>query len=415
MDAAQKKIFPYAIVVLFAYIGFALPLPILPEMFLDPERAILPSSYSIGKKTLLLGVLMSSFPLGQFFGAPLLGRLSDLFGRKRVILISLLGSTFGYLLTAAAASLHSVTGLFLGLAVCGFCEGNIGIAQSVIADLTRHEPPAVRARHFGMINVFISLGFIIGPFIGGQLADPNMVSWFSFSTPFWMAAVMTLCGIGVIYWNADETRRSQHREKWRFWETIFGGFKRMHLRTSYWVNFFLALSFFSYFRFLPVFLERTFNMSAAQLAYVMIYDSLWIGAASKWIVPFLSKYLSASRTLFYSAPLMALFFVLCLIPRTPYALLLTIPPIGLLIGIVITNGSILISEKSHADFQGQALGTLIAVQVVAEFATGIGGGMIASATPGLPISIGAIMAICGSIILAWRRRFRDKSEIEKKG
>lgn len=137
-STTRKTLIPYSIVILFAYIGFALPLPILPGMFLDPESTILPGS-SIHTQMILLGLVMASFPIGQFFGSPLLGRLSDRFGRKRVILWSLTGTTLGYMVTALTVSKGSVLGMFLGLALCGFCEGNVTIAQSVVADLTEKE------------------------------------------------------------------------------------------------------------------------------------------------------------------------------------------------------------------------------------------------------------------------------------
>jgi DHA1 family tetracycline resistance protein-like MFS transporter len=72
----QKILFPYALVVLFAYIGFSLPLPILPKMFLDSQTSIAPHlSYKL--RMVLLGTVMAAFPLGQFFGSPVLGSLSD--------------------------------------------------------------------------------------------------------------------------------------------------------------------------------------------------------------------------------------------------------------------------------------------------------------------------------------------------
>jgi DHA1 family tetracycline resistance protein-like MFS transporter len=404
----RKILIPYAIVILFAYIGFSLPLPILPEMFLDPERSLL-SGARLHTKMILLGLVMASFPLGQFFGSPLLGRLSDRFGRKKVVLISLVGTTLGYLATSYAVYLHSIWGMFSGLALCGFCEGNVTIAQSVIADLTgKEDQQTEKAVHFGWINIFISIGFIVGPLMGGQLADPSVVSWFTFSTPFWVAACMTVIGMGVIYRYSSETLKQKPEGKWQFFNAVWSGLKRPKLKGFYLANFFLALGYFAFFRFFPVFLERQFGFSASMLSYVMVYDSLAIAAGVIWLVPYLSKRLKPIESLSLFAFLLAATFIVCLLPASPYALVITLPPLGFCLAVVITNGSLLISNTASQQFQGQALGTLTSVQVLAEIFTGLAGGPLAAYTMSLPLYIGAAMAVISGLILFYAIR-RERS------
>lgn len=409
MRAKTRKILiPYAIVILFAYIGFSLPLPILPEMFLDPVRSILPG-VSFHTRIILLGLVMASFPLGQFFGSPLLGRLSDRYGRKKIVLLSLAGTTLGYLITAQSVQSYSVWGMFTGLAVCGFCEGNVTIAQSVIADLNdKEEHQKEKAVNFGLINIFISIGFIVGPLMGGQLADPTIVSWFTFATPFWVAAVMTLIGIGIIYLYSQETLKQKPERNWKFLSAMWSGIKRPKLKDYYIANFFLALGYFAFFRFFPVFLERQFHFNASMLSFVMVYDSLAIAAGVIWLVPFLSKRLKPVESLALFSFLLAVTFCICLLFCSPYALLFTLPPLGLCLAVVITNGSLLISNTASSQFQGQALGTLTSVQVSAEVLTGLAGGPLAALTMTLPLYIGAAMAvICGFVLTRSIRRTRD--------
>ncbi len=395
----RRTLIPYAIVILFAFIGFSLPLPILPEMFLDAKRSILPDA-SLHTKMILLGLVMASFPLGQFFGSPLLGRLSDRHGRKKVILFSLAGTTLGYLITAFAVSVYSVWGMFLGLALCGFCEGNVTIAQSVIADLThKEEHRAEKASLFGWINLFISMGFVIGPLMGGQLADPTVVSWFTFATPFWIAACMTVVGIGIIFFYSKETLQTKSKKEWKLFKAMWNGMTRPKLKGFMVANFFLALSYFAFFRFFPVFLERQFDFNASMLSYVMVYNSLAIGAGVMWLVPFLSKRLKPVQSLCLFSFLLAISSAVCLIPKSPYALFATLPPVGLCLSVVITYGALLISNTASQQFQGQALGTLTSVQVLAEILTGLAGGPLAAYTTRLPILLGAAMTVvCGLLL-----------------
>jgi len=402
----RKILIPYAIVILFAYIGFSLPLPILPGMFLDPVRTILPGA-SMQTKMILLGLVMASFPLGQFFGSPLLGRLSDVYGRKKIVLMSLAGTMVGFLVTSLAVHLNSVWGMFAGLCLCGFCEGNVTIAQSVIADLLgKEEQHAEKAVHFGWINIFISLGFIIGPLIGGQFADPKVVSWFTFSTPFWIAACMTLVGMSVIYLYSKETLQVQKEEKWQLFlanKSVWSGLKCPKLKRFYIANFFLALGYFAFFRFYPVFLQKQFNFSASLLSYVMVYDSLAIAAGVIWLIPFLSKRLQPVQSLRLFSFLLSVAFIVCLIPENPYALLITLIPLGLCLAVVITYGSLLISNAASQQFQGQAMGTLTSVQVLAEIFTGLAGGPLAAYAMTLPLYIGAAMTLICTGILRPRR------------
>ncbi len=406
--ASSSRAFPlsYAIVVLFAYIGFSLPLPLLPEMFLDVQKSILPKDYTLAHKVIVLGFVMAAFPFGQFFGAPLLGHLSDRHGRKKVILASLFGTMIGYVLTALSVTAHSITGMFLGLAVCGFCEGNVTIAQSVIADLTHEKGlQEKKARYFGWINIFIAVGFIIGPLMGGQLADPNLVSWFTFATPFWIAAAMTVIGMCIIHFFSQETLKNKSDRKWSFVGSVWSGFTMPSLKIYYIANFFLALGYFSYFRFLPVFLERYFDFTAAELGYVMVYDAVAMGLGVIFLLPSLARRFSAAQQLWVFSILLAISFIVCIIPNNPYMLIITIPPAGLFLAVTITNGSLVISDKATLAFQGQALGTLTSVQVLAEFLTGALGGFMAAKMTALPLYIGALMSVmCGVVLLMHRIR-----------
>jgi DHA1 family tetracycline resistance protein-like MFS transporter len=403
----RRILIPYAIVILFAYVAFSLPLPIFPEMFLDPVHSIIPG-VSLEKRMIFLGLIMTSFPLGQFCGAPILGRLSDVYGRKKIILISLTGTTLGYLITAFSVYSYSIWGMFLGFALCGFCEGNVTIAQSVVADLTiKEEHQTEKAIHFGWINIFISMGFIIGPLMGGQLADPTIVSWFTLSTPFWFAAAMTIVGMGIIFWYSKETLRRKSKEQGQLFNSVCNGMKRPKLKRFLAVNFFVALSYFSFFRFFPVFLQQRFSFTASELSFVMVYDSLAITAGVIWLIPFLSKRFKPIDSLCLFAFLLAVSMIICLIPKSPYALLITLLPLGICLAVVITNGALLISNAVSEHFQGRAMGTLTSVQVLAEVFTGASGGALAAYITALPLYIGACMAIVCSLILLYSIR-REK-------
>lgn len=116
-----------------------------------------------GASPFTAGLLVSVYSLMQLLFAPVLGRLSDRYGRRPVLLISLAGSMAGYLLFAFA---HSLPLLFLARVIDGMSGGNIATAQAYVADVTR---PEERARGMGLIGAAFGLGFVLGPALGGFL------------------------------------------------------------------------------------------------------------------------------------------------------------------------------------------------------------------------------------------------------
>lgn len=116
-----------------------------------------------GASPFMVGLLLSVYSAMQLLFAPVMGRLSDRYGRRPVLLLSLTGAVLGYLLFAAADSLQV---LFLARVIHGVSGGNISTAQAYVADVTR---PEERARGMGVIGAAFGLGFVLGPALGGFL------------------------------------------------------------------------------------------------------------------------------------------------------------------------------------------------------------------------------------------------------
>src|SRR6516165_4328068 len=113
--------------------------------------------------------------------------LSDRFGRKPVLLISLCITTLCYALISTALNLVSLVPLSAALVIAGLAEANIVTAQSAIADVV---PAEQRNRFFGYIYMSVSAAYIVGPLGGGKLADPDLVSWFNYATPCWTVMIL---------------------------------------------------------------------------------------------------------------------------------------------------------------------------------------------------------------------------------
>ncbi|HSA02137.1 MAG TPA: MFS transporter [Candidatus Paceibacterota bacterium] len=160
-------------------IGFGIVMPILP---LYSER--------FGANGLMIGFIIASFSVMQFIFSPIWGRLSDRYGRRPILLISLAGSAISYALFGWASMLAGPWGLWLILAsrtFAGICGGNITVAQAYIADIT---PPNLRSARMGLVGLAFGLGFILGPAIGA------LSTGWGISAPGWLAA--GLCGSNFV-------------------------------------------------------------------------------------------------------------------------------------------------------------------------------------------------------------------------
>lgn len=162
------------VVLLLDTLGIGLVLPVLPRLV---------SSFfggDLGVSSRYYGGFVALYATMQVLFAPLLGALSDRFGRRPVILLSLLGATLNYLLTALAPNLGW---LFVGRILAGITGASFSAATAYIADIT---PPEKRAQSFGLVGAAFGLGFILGPALGG------LVGGLDVRAPFVVAAALNL-------------------------------------------------------------------------------------------------------------------------------------------------------------------------------------------------------------------------------
>ncbi len=181
------------ITVLIDVIGFGIIMPVLPSLLeiINPVGA--------SENSMISGYLLFSYAVLQFFAAPVLGNLSDRFGRRNVLLASLFAYAVNYLIMGFATTLWV---LFIGRVLTGVASATYATANAVIADVT---PPEERAQNFGLLGMAFGVGFIIGPILGGLLG-----AW-DVRAPFFLAAGLafanTLYGFVVMKETLPATSR----------------------------------------------------------------------------------------------------------------------------------------------------------------------------------------------------------------
>ncbi len=204
------KISPSLLAICIDAMGFGLVYPILSAIFSDPHSGILSAGISEQWRFFFIGLGYAVYPLFMFFGSSLMGELSDVFGRKRVLSTCVLGLSASYFMMAAGAALPSLVLLIVGRGLGGLMAGCQGIAQAAISDLSTPENKAI---NMSIMSIAYSAGIVIGPVIGGATSSSATVSFFSYWTPFALVGLLSFACYLWILVKFKETTRAARTQK----------------------------------------------------------------------------------------------------------------------------------------------------------------------------------------------------------
>ena len=352
----RLRLFTIIFTVFLDLVGVGIANPIIAPLLLRPESNFLPATYSEDQRTLLLGVLIAMFSIAGFFSGPLLGALSDRHGRKKVLLASLVLTLAGYLIFALGIYLKSVPLLFVSRTIYGIGGGNLSVIQSAIADISDDRS---RTKNFGLIGVAFGIGFIIGPALGGELSNPNTVSWFNFTTPFLAAAGLSLLNIGLVIFTFRETLKTPVNHPVTMLtgvRNLSAAFGDTRLRILFLGVFFYALGFNFYTQFFQVILIKVFDFDQTHIGRYFAYVGLWVALMQGTVVRRVANKYAPAQILRYSVFGLGFALWLFLLPRESWQLYLVVPFMALFQGLTSPNTTALVSQSGSAQEQGRTLG-----------------------------------------------------------
>jgi MFS transporter, DHA1 family, tetracycline resistance protein len=381
-------------------IGLGVLIPVIPVMFADPASPhYLLTGTDPASGYLLVGVMLALFSLGQFVASPIIGQFSDKYGRKRLLMISIAGTVLGHGLFALGILTKSVGLLLFTRLLTGITTGNIVIAQAAIADLSK---PEERAKNFGLIGAAFGLGFILGPFLGGKLADASLVSWFNASTPFWFAAALSflnLLFVGMMLPETNTHQREAHKVDWtRAPKNIIHAFNMQHLRPLFITNFLLMGGFAFYMTFSSVFLLWRFGFTESSIGNYFAYVGLWITFTQGVVTRFLSGRVTEANILKHS--LFGIGMCILAITLVPAAswLYFVVPIFAISMGLSTANLAGLLSRSAGNTNQGEILGINGSVSALATMIPPFVAGPIAVAwDPSGVLVIAAIIILLSGV------------------
>ncbi len=360
-----------ALTVFIDLTGFGIILPLLPFW-----------AEHLGAGPVEVGLILTLYALAQLIFTPLLGTLSDRYGRRPVIIGSLLIEALGFALTALAGSLPL---LFAARFIGGIGASNIGSAQAVVADTT---PPEGRARGMGLIGAAIGMGFVVGPAIGGVLAGAGV------QLPFWAAMGVALINAALVTLLLPETRRrtdsvstaSGNAPRAAGWRQTLGHPAIVRLVA---INLLFTLAFTAMEAVFPLFTQAGFGWHATQNGYLFTYVGVVIVLVQGGLVGRLAKRFGERALLIGGLGLLAVGLALLPLSSTVALLLVALGLLSAGDGLVTPATSALLSIASRDDAQGQTLGIAQAAAGLGRILGPLAAGALFAFGTGLPFLAGA--------------------------
>ncbi|MEH8140593.1 MFS transporter [Aeromonas veronii] len=387
--------------VTLAVAGFSLPSPVLAPLLLDPAHGMLTPEASDWSRKVWLGVIMGLYPLFQLVGSPWLGRLSDRYGRKPLLLLSLAGVLAGYALMALGIAWRSLPLLLLSRIVEGLCNGNIAIVQAMAADLAGKEH---KARSFAWINIGMNLGWVVGPMIGGYAA---VISG-DYSLAAWLAVGMTLLNLLLVYWLIPYRPPVAATR-----QTATLSSRQLLLQPALLPYFALTLISYGavqlYFTYFNIWLVERLAWDPAQLAQAAVLVSLPMMAGS-WLGSRIARHWRGSSLGIVGHLVMASGMLLFILPVHWWGLALTFVPAGIGMSLGELATSVAISNRSHPEQQGQAMGLYRALAVGSEILAVLFGSLVLLAGTEWPFYLATLCSLASAAGFYLLRRRADRRQ-----
>lgn len=390
---------PLFLVLFIDSMGLGLVFPILNSLVFDPNAHFFLSEVSLNTRNILYGLTIGIYMLCWFFGAAFLGDLSDQIGRKKSLMICLIGAVLGYLLTAFAVLFTTYSLLIAGRVIAGFTAGSQAIAQAAIVDISE---PEHKARNLGFILFFSSIGFALGPVIGGILSATTLVSWFSFAMPFYFAAGISLLNAILLQLLFHETFMHVHKISFKFYHAIeifISAFKNEHIRELSVVFLIMMFGWSGFYSFISMYMLEVFHFSALKNGFYLGLMGVGFGIGTGFLIDPLTKRFSLKQCTIVSGLLAAIGMLLT--ATAPMEIYIWFDVLLISIAMAVTYSTILtiFSNQVDEDAQGWVMGVTGAIMALAFGINGLCLGFLSNFSLQLPIFTSALCMVIAPLLM----------------
>ncbi len=360
---------------------------------------------SLGGNAFVYGVLLASYSLMSFIFTPLVSRLSDRYGRRRILLAALAVSSFSYFVFGAAQVLWL---LFASRMLSGTTAATVPVAQAYVADVTDKQR---RLKYLGLLGAAAGIAFIVGPALGGVLS-----SQFGYSVPSFLASALALANLFSTYLRLPEPARSTGDSASGKPESAYAAFKNLvakrEIALLFTIYFMIFLAFIFLPTVLPVWLKHNFGYGSLQTGLLFFYVGLVSALTQAILLPKLSKRASNSGLVMIGVILLAA----GLLGLGAYANMLLVIVVGgfVAVGFGLLNASMttLISINAPQEGTGGSLGVAWALAAAAQtiapaMAASLFAFGVASGFGGLAFAVSGVVTLAAFPLVWFFRKTAD--------
>lgn len=401
---SKHHLLPLLLLIFIDSFSYFVVIPLLLQLFYGHHADLLPQSTTLTTRNILTGVTIALSPLATLIAAPLIGNASDKYGRKKTLLACLICVTVGFLFPIIGIHFKNVGLILLGRFIAGFGSASQPVAQAAVADVCHQKDKAL---FLSLIALMMTLALIIGPLAGGYLSDSHFVSWFTMTTPYVFALILSVLNLCLLLFFFRETLH-HNVEKIKIpmlsirdvWTTLPHYIKRYHFGFLMLIFFFLELGWSQYYQSISLFHALKLGYSTQKISVFNAYLGIVMSVGLLILYPLALRVLSVKSLMQYSVLFVLGGLVGC-------ALFATIPIhwffagiVALFTGIAYVSLVALISNQTAEAHQGLVMGYLSTILFLAWMMTAFDAGWLISYHAKLPLYLAALFLVfaCGGII-----------------
>lgn len=402
-----RQLFPLLLVIFIDSFSYFVVIPILLKIFFNGHYSVLPSDVSIKTRDFLTGLTISFSTIASLIAAPIVGSISDKYGRKKTLLGCLVAMMAGFLLPILGIVKKSVALILIGRLLSGIGSSSQPVAQAAVTDLCQGNEKSI---FFSLIALMMTLAIIVGPLVGGCFSHPE--------TPYFLALAFSALSFLIVLLGFKETIHStQHTEIMSVSAMFFGlkkAIRAYHIGLLLLVFFCLEFGWSQYYQTISLYLSQQLHYSVAQISLFNAYAGILMSLGLLLIYPILHYYFSVQKIMQVSIFFVFVGLLCCvLFPANQYFF---VSAVAVFVGTAYVSLLTLISNRVSSHKQGWIMGYLSTILFSAWMITGLGGGWLISMDSVLPLWIAAsalLVGLLSVVVLACKTRDRFESKVTR--